>query len=91
MVVLIVISRLIVGGTIVYYGFQNLTGTEGSPSGAGDPGNVRLNRLAADPIFHTLSTGCHQDGKLQRSPATWDSFNHTWDGPAVINDFSCPD
>ncbi len=89
--ILIVISGLIIGGTVVYHSYQNLMGTEGPPLGTGDPGNIRLNRLAADPIFHTLPPGCHQDGKLQKTPARWRPFYHTWDGPAVTKDFICPD
>ena len=87
--ILIVISGLIIGGTVVYHSYQNLMGTEGPPVGTGDPGNIRLNRLAADPIFHTLPPGCHQDGKLQKTPARWDSFHHGWSGESVTLDFSC--
>ncbi len=34
--------------------------------------------------------GCHQDGKLQKSPAEWRPFYKTWDGSSVTLNFTCP-
>jgi hypothetical protein len=88
---LVIIGGLFYGSTVIYYKVINLIPGDAKPApGTGDPGNVRLNKLANDPIFHTLPLGCHQDGKLQKSPAEWRPFHKTWDGPSVTLDFNCP-
>lgn len=59
----------------------------GPPSGAGDPGDKRLNQLSADPIFGALPAGAQLEGHLEKTPAKWQDNGwfepSSWNGPAV--------
>ncbi len=61
------------------------------PPGTGDPGNVRLHTLAAQPILKALPPGS-KVLSIESSPAQWDSVFGGWStGPIVIEEFEAPD
>jgi hypothetical protein len=60
------------------------------PPGTGDPGNVRLHTLAAQPILKALPHAS-KVLRIESSPAQWDSVFGGWStGPIVIEDFEVP-
>ena len=58
------------------------------PRGTGDPGNLRLHILRADPVFKTLPPDSEMDGRIQSTPASWDTTYGGWSGPLVELDFT---
>jgi hypothetical protein len=59
----------------------------GPPPGTGDPGNVRLHELQADPVVKELPP----DSRLisrKSSPASWDTTYGGWSGPGVEVEFT---
>jgi len=58
----------------------------GPPPGTGDPDNIRLNQLSADPVFASLPASAQQIGPVEKVPANYRSpaFEPAgWDGPSV--------
>ena len=61
--------------------------TPGPPPGTGDPGNVRLHELQADPVVKELPPDSHLISRTS-SPASWDTTYGGWSGPAVTVEFT---
>jgi hypothetical protein len=59
----------------------------GPPPGTGDPGNVRLHELQADPVVKELPPDSHLISR-KSSPASWDTTYGGWSGPAVTVEFT---
>ncbi|MHB8288450.1 MAG: hypothetical protein ACYDEY_04290 [Acidimicrobiales bacterium] len=57
-------------------------GAWGPPPGTGDPGNVRLHQLRANPIFSMLPPGAVRTS-IKLHPARWDNFYGGWSGMGV--------
>ncbi len=58
----------------------------GPPAGSGDPGNVRLHMLRADPVFSELHPQSHLLQPIKSEPATWRPTIFEaggWDSPLV--------
>ncbi|MHB8289686.1 MAG: hypothetical protein ACYDEY_10695 [Acidimicrobiales bacterium] len=62
-------------------------GAWGPPPGTGDPGNVRLHQLRANPILSVLPRGAVVTA-VKLYPAKWDNFYGGWSGMAVEEDFT---
>lgn len=65
----------------------------GPARGSGDPGNQRLDQLAADRVFAALPPGAVASGPLERTPARYraPAFQPAgWDGPAASLTFTSP-
>jgi hypothetical protein len=59
----------------------------GPPPGTGDPGNVRLHELQAEPAVRELPPDSHLISRTS-SPASWDTTYGGWSGPAVTVEFT---
>lgn len=64
-----------------------LGGCGGPPTGSGDPGNVRLHMLRADPVFRTLPPQSHLLMPIKLEPAQWTQppfQTGGWNGADVV-------
>ncbi len=59
----------------------------GPPAGSGDPGNVRLHMLRADPVFSELPPQSHLLQPIKSEPAKWQApvfeGGASWNSPLV--------
>jgi hypothetical protein len=65
--------------------------SNGSTTAGGDPGNVRLNALAGERVFHSLAPGSTAAGPPEQTPARYDQPGFAgggWHGPAVTLTFT---
>ncbi len=75
---------------VLFAAIVSACGVGPPPPGTGDPGNVRLHVLAAQPILKALPAGA-KVLSIESHLAQWDYTYGGWSVPYVSEDFEVPD